>query len=247
MKNRLITIPMSHYCEKARWALELANVPYIEERHLQAFHYIYSLGSSGSVTVPVLITEKEKIKDSTDILKWASDRMPEASRLYPEGARKEIEEFEEFLDEVFGPSGRLWMYTYMLKKIDLLLRYSKAHGIPDYEIRLMAILFPLFKPFANHRLKMTSASRRESKETVDGILDKVAAQLGQRKYLFGDRFTAADLTFAALSASVLLPEEYGVRLPQLIELDPEMAEQIRIWRSHPAGVFAARLYEENRP
>ena len=25
---RLITIPISHYCEKARWALERAEIPY---------------------------------------------------------------------------------------------------------------------------------------------------------------------------------------------------------------------------
>ena len=28
---RLITIPISHYCEKARWALERAEIPYREE------------------------------------------------------------------------------------------------------------------------------------------------------------------------------------------------------------------------
>ncbi|MFM9267952.1 glutathione S-transferase N-terminal domain-containing protein [Tychonema sp. BBK16] len=29
---RLITIPISHYCEKVRWALDLLKIPYIEER-----------------------------------------------------------------------------------------------------------------------------------------------------------------------------------------------------------------------
>jgi len=36
---RLITIPMSHYCEKARWALSHAGVDFVEEAHLQVFHY----------------------------------------------------------------------------------------------------------------------------------------------------------------------------------------------------------------
>ena len=30
----LVTIPISHYCEKARWALERAGVPYVERPHL---------------------------------------------------------------------------------------------------------------------------------------------------------------------------------------------------------------------
>ena len=33
-ENVLITIPISHFCEKARWALERAGLPYREERHV---------------------------------------------------------------------------------------------------------------------------------------------------------------------------------------------------------------------
>lgn len=29
--SRLLTIPISHYCEKARWALEHAGIPYRED------------------------------------------------------------------------------------------------------------------------------------------------------------------------------------------------------------------------
>ncbi|MCW3023116.1 MAG: Glutathione S-transferase family protein, partial [Conexibacter sp.] len=32
----LVTIPISHYCEKARWALDRAGVAYEERRHLPA-------------------------------------------------------------------------------------------------------------------------------------------------------------------------------------------------------------------
>ena len=32
MELRLVTIPISHYCEKARWALERAGIRYREER-----------------------------------------------------------------------------------------------------------------------------------------------------------------------------------------------------------------------
>ena len=39
---RLITIPISHFCEKARWALELAGLPYREEPHLQVIHSVHT-------------------------------------------------------------------------------------------------------------------------------------------------------------------------------------------------------------
>ena len=32
MAARLVTIPISHFCEKARWALDRAGVDYVEQR-----------------------------------------------------------------------------------------------------------------------------------------------------------------------------------------------------------------------
>ncbi len=52
---RLLTIPISHYCEKARWALDRLGLAYVEERHLQVFHYLRSFQLSRGPNVPVLI------------------------------------------------------------------------------------------------------------------------------------------------------------------------------------------------
>ena len=38
MSLRLITIGASHYCEKARWAVERAGLPFREEFHPPVFH-----------------------------------------------------------------------------------------------------------------------------------------------------------------------------------------------------------------
>ena len=40
--RRLVTIPISHYCEKARWALDRAGLDYREERHVQGIHRFVS-------------------------------------------------------------------------------------------------------------------------------------------------------------------------------------------------------------
>ena len=52
---RLITIPISHYCEKARWALERAGLHYREQRHVQGIHRLAARRAGGGPTVPVLI------------------------------------------------------------------------------------------------------------------------------------------------------------------------------------------------
>ncbi len=67
-----------------------------------------------------------------------------------------------------------------------------------------------------------------------------------RRYLVGERFSAADLAFAALSAPLVVPPEYGTQLPQPTDLPDHMAARVRAWREHPAGRFASRLFAEQR-
>jgi glutathione S-transferase len=66
---RLITIPMSHYCEKARWGLDHAGLAWREEAHLQVFHYRAVRRYTSSGMVPVLVDGEHAIADSTAILK----------------------------------------------------------------------------------------------------------------------------------------------------------------------------------
>jgi len=79
------------------------------------------------------------------------------------------------------------------------------------------------------------------------VFDAVAAMLADgRRFLLGERFTAADLTFAALSAPLLLPARYGVTLPPVEAMPAGMASVVRELRVHPAGAFAERVYAEER-
>jgi glutathione S-transferase len=61
----------------------------------------------------------------------------------------------------------------------------------------------------------------------------------------GDRFSAADLTFAALAAPMVLPTEHPFPLPVAL-LSPSMHALVREFREHPAGAFALRVYAEQR-
>ena len=54
-KPHLVTIGVSHYCEKARWALERAGVEYVEDAHAPILHYAVSLARYGQRTTPILI------------------------------------------------------------------------------------------------------------------------------------------------------------------------------------------------
>ena len=82
---------------------------------------------------------------------------------------------------------------------------------------------------------------------MQATFDAVADRLDDgRPYLCGDRFTAADLTFAALAGSVLMPPEYGVPLPRPDELPAQMAAAVRDLRAHPAGEHAMAMFRDER-
>ncbi len=72
---RLVTISFSHYCDKARWALDHAGLAYREEAHLPGFHAPAVARAGGTRTTPVLVTDEGVLPDSKDILAWA-DRQP---------------------------------------------------------------------------------------------------------------------------------------------------------------------------
>ena len=108
----LITIPISHYCEKARWALERAGVPYTRAGASQVIHRFAARRAGGGTTVPVLVCGERVLPESAEIVDDADRRAPADRRLYPEDedAAAEVRELERGFDESLGPHGRRWMY-----------------------------------------------------------------------------------------------------------------------------------------
>jgi glutathione S-transferase len=246
--NRLITIPISHFCEKARWALDRAQVPYTEERHLQAIHVAYALRAGGRRTVPVLVSAGgEVLPESAAIMRWADGRQEPAARLYPDGPQgAEAARIEAWLDAGLGPDARLWMYESTLPVMDELAPWILA-GTPRWERRALRAGSWALDPFIRRYLGVSAQNASAALERVDAVFDQVARLLGDgRPYLCGERFTAADLAFGALSAAVLIPETYGSPLPPVDVLPAAMAAHVRRLRAHDAGRFAARLYAQDR-
>jgi glutathione S-transferase len=248
MPATLITIPISHYCEKARWALERAGVFYRERAHVQVIHRVAALRAGGGKTVPVLVCSAGVLSESADILAYADAQAPADRRLYPDDRdlAAEVRKLEWELDERFGPHGRRWMYFRLRDRRDLALAYG-CTGVPAWERRLLPLAYPLMIGIVSRVLDVTPANARESESEVRAVFDAVDERLSDgRPYLCGDRFTAADLTFSALSSPVLVPPGYGVPLPQPDELPEPAAALVRELRERPAGRHALAMYRDER-
>ena len=243
---RLITIPYSHYCEKARWALDRAGVPYVEEGHLPIAAWIPAKRAGHRRTVPVLVAPDETIPDSTDILAYC-DRVGRAPALFPDGVLgDEVRQLEDDFDRHVGPQARRVAYDVMLRDRAAMRRIFR-HGIPRWEAAAGATLARPLGAIIRRGLRIDPANVRRSFDVLDATFAAVADRLRDgRRYLAGDRFTAADLTFAALSSPVIMPAAYERFLIPFGELPGAARTIVERYRDTPAGAFALRCYAEHR-
>ena len=242
----LITIPLSHYCEKARWGLDWVGLPYREEPHAPLLHRLATKRNDGG-TVPVLAHGSSRFIDSTDILVHA-DAVRGGELLYPRDAaqRREVDAFEELFDTELGPHTRRWVYAQLLPHANL-LRSLWSSGVPRFEASLIPLITPLVRTLVRAAYKITPESAQRSLKRVHGIFLQVDERLSTgRRFLVGDRFSAADLTFAALAAPVLLPVECRAVQPALDAVPVALREEVMRLRDTDAGRFALRLFSQQR-
>jgi glutathione S-transferase len=241
---RLITIPVSHYVEKVRWALDYLKIPFQESPQMPPFHR-GAVKKYGGTMVPVLVTDTIFKTDSTDILRYLDTLYP--GKLYP--ADPELQALSTELETLFnltlGVNTRRWGYSYALTRELIYPRWTL--GVPFWQKLLFPIIFPKAEPIVRKNFDITATSAAESYREIVRVFDRVTEVLSDgRKYLLGDRFSAIDITFAALAAPTIQPPEHHI-LPSPLELLPDrMQIDIRKLQATPAGEFGLRLYRENR-
>jgi glutathione S-transferase len=247
-KATLITIPFSHYCEKARWALELAGVDFEERGYLPGLSRLVT-ARYGGTTVPLLVADGLVLKDSTEIVGYADRRAPrEEQRLLPtdSAARDEALSLEDRFDKRVGVASRAWAYSHLLNEPERIQQLASA-GVSRAQAMALGPLKGHLATLIRKGLRIGPTTRAWGAQRVDEDLAFVGERLADgRRFLLGDRLTVADIAFATLSAPALLPPEYGAILPTPESLPREATEQIMAWRATAGGQFALRIYREHR-
>ncbi len=246
-KLRLLTIAPSHYCEKARWALDRVGAKFTEEAHPPLFH-LFRTKPNGGRSVPILFSPHGTIKDSTDILHFLDGWVDGAKKLFPTEPkdRKEVEDLEDYFDRSLGPATRRIAYHYVLRDKDYFIALNMG-GLGALELRAFKILAPVLMKAIKKGLHVDDEGKKRSEEKLEEVLLRVEKLLADgRSFLVGDRFTAADLTFASLFAPVLLPDEYGIPGGKPSMAFPAFDAYVASMRARPAGAFALRMFREHR-
>lgn len=244
----MVTVPVSPYCELARWTLDRLSVAFTEECHAPFLHRLATRRHRGGSVVPVLDIGESSLTDARQVVDDYEARSPEPLRLFPADPddRADCRElFDMFFDEL-GVAVRAWAYAYQLP-----LRRSTAKawvdGAPALERAIVPLAYPLLAAIVKRSLELGPDTIARERRVIEASLEHVEARLADgRRYLLGDRLSAADLALATLFAPAVLPAEYRGPLPTMEELPPAMRADVEGFRARPAGAFVLRLFREDR-
>jgi len=216
------------------------------ERHMSPINRFVSQLVGGQ-SVPVLVTQTDILTNSEDILRYVDAIASDETKLYPTDweKRRQVEKFVELFDLVLAPAVRQWFYFYVFNQAQL-VQPLWCQGVPWFERLLFPIVFRWMRSNVFQMYTINAASATAAYEQICEIFETIESDLRDgRPYLVGDRFSAADLTFATLAAAVVIPSGYGVALPDLSKLPSQMATNIKAFRETLAGKFVLRLYQEH--
>jgi len=244
----LYVFAISHYCEKARWALDSFGVEY-ELRHLPPGSHVQvakDLGAAGS-SLPFLVAEGRVVHGSGAIMDWAESVAASPSKgLNPDSEfEEECRALETRLDGVTGVHVRRYYYSEALVDHPDSVLPIFTKDLTASERQPLEENWGLVRQVMIGMMDLGPEQRKESRRIVEGELDWFDGLLSDgRRFLLGERFSRADMTAASLLAPLALPKEhptYG-----MLDLPPLARADLAKWSLRPAMVWVREIYRAHR-
>lgn len=235
----LYTFRISHFSEKARWALDLSGIDYEERALLPGAHVPRVRAMAPKSTVPVLVHDGRVVQGSGEILDYLHGHLG-AEAL---GATDdETRELEALADHAFGLGMQRICYGALLRDRRLVVDMWSEGG-PPWARAFYAIAFPAVRAGVRRLYDVRPDKVEQARARLARAMDRTDGLLEQRPYLGGERPGRVDLTVAALLAPLCGPPEHLVDWP---ELPPELASLAARLEGRPTWDHALRMYRDHR-
>ena len=216
-------LPISHYSEKVRWALDWKGIGHERKSPSAGAHMPIALALTRGrhYTFPVLQLNGSRIGDSTAIIAELERRRPDPP-LYPadRAERDRALALEDWFDENLGPHTRLLGFHEVTQDKEL-MRDVTVKLMPQPLRRFPRAVSAGAEGFVRLRFGVASRERAAAaRSAIVAALDRLEAELGGAGYLVGERFGVADLTAASLFYPLVYPPEgpgFVDRLPEALE------------------------------
>lgn len=249
-------IPVSHYNEKVRWALDFKGVECERKAPPPPAHMAVALWKTRGAekTFPLLELDGRAIGDSTAIIAALEQRYPDPA-LYPEDAADLTRalELEDFFDEELGPHSRLLAFHHIRRDPEALSEFTAELLPPPMADNATArkVAAKGGSAFTEIRYRVSGEEAAElAAAKILEAFDRLELELerGGGEYLVGNRFSVADLTAASLLEPVVIPPE-GPKRPDPPEPYEQFRAPLRERRGYKwvAEMFARHRRDATRP
>jgi len=242
---QLYIFPISHYCEKARWALDYLNVGY--ELHCVApgvhADLLAKLGAKGT-SLPVLLSDGCAIQGSHEIIEWAERHSCNGLSLLPVDLPTAVD-IESRLNEVLGVHVRRMYYSEALVEHPDTVLPIFSDYLAEEEARFVRDAWEFIAAAMVEKMDLGVDQGQESRQIVLEQLEWLDTLLDDgRSYLVDESFSRVDLGAAALLAPLVLVPEHptysGLQVP------PGLAQDISDWQHRPVSQYVTSMYRQHR-
>lgn len=245
-KPVLYQFPVSHYCEKVRWALDHKHLQYETRNLLPLFHMPVAFRRTRQNKVPILKLDGRYVANSSTILQTLEERFPSAPSFYPEDEQTLAEalDWEAYADREIGPHLRRTAYFHIIDDSRLMFEI-----LTQGQTAIGRMAFRTSQPVVIRAMKegmgINERGYERSLERLTAALDHLDNRLGDGAgYLVGNRFSVADLAVAALLGPLAQPPEAPFQLPG--EQPQAMKDFLAAFEGRPTLDWVREIYRKHR-
>jgi glutathione S-transferase len=246
----LYIFAISHYCEKARWALDHFGIAYKLQHIMPGMNRkIAKKFGSKAGSLPFLQIGDKLVTGSSGIIDWGEgNRAAGRNSLQGQNANQnegEIAALEKRLDDILGVHIRRFYYSDALLTDPASVRPIFSNDLPFFHKMGMILGWRKIVPVMIKLMDLGPEQGKQSRDIIAEELDWLDGLLSDgRAYLTGDSFTRADLTAASLLAPLISPPQHPTY--SALKIPPGIEAVIDKWRSRPVMQWSARMYAQHR-
>jgi glutathione S-transferase len=239
-------LDISHFNEKARWALDYKRIPHERRSVFPGLQEVRArVLRGGTSTLPVIDIDGTRIGDSTRIIEELEARWPNPP-LYPSDPdeRRKALEMEDFFDEHCAHELRRVMFDPLLEHPELMAEATGTDRRRGGSV--MKAVFPVVNRAVRFRYDVSPESAAKARGLVEAAMERIEMEVRPSGYLVGDAFSVADLTAAAILSPLVRPPEFPYHQVDPSKDPPELRDWYEPHTERPAWRYVLDMYARHR-
>ncbi len=241
----LLEFPQSHFCEKARWALDHKDLVWYSKRLIPGMHRLTVKKHAEGTSLPVILDASQCVQGSHEITTYLDEKYPQ--KMLGPADKKTLNEWIELereIDEGVGIPLVVMHYHWLFQDPKLMTHYY-MNGFPIWQRGLFRAAIPIISQRAKKIFGLTEERYKDSLVTFEKGLSWLEAKISSDGYISGSQFSRLDISAATALVMLVRPPQHPYPWP--LELRPkETHEFYDRYKSRSGFKWMLEVYKKHR-